>query len=374
MKVFLTDAHYKHTLAATRSLGEKNIYVVAGSSSRPAQSFYSKYCREQVVYPDPRDEEPFINFMLRYVKEHETDVLLPIGWVATTVLSKYKKEFLQYTKLPVADWDLMKIACNKNMTYELAGKLGIKMPKIYENAEEIERFPVVVKGNQESGHIRYVNSSIELSEINISDSTLQEYIPGEGYGVFSLFNAGQARAVFMHKRIREYPITGGPSTAAESVYDSELKDLGLKLLKSLNWHGVAMVEFKKDNRDKEFKLMEINPKFWGSLDLAIASGVDFPYLTVKMAVEGDVEFDSRYNIGIEFRWPFPDDVLHVLSKPSSIGAFIGDFFRKNVRSNILLDDLKPNLFQLYITFRGIVSYALKRRKAKYPHGIPRVNP
>lgn len=67
----------------------------------------------------------------------------------------------------------------------------------------------------------------------------------------------------MHKRMREYPITGGSSTAAESMYDPELRDLGLTLLKALDWHGVAMVEFKKDSRDGKYKLMEINPKFWG---------------------------------------------------------------------------------------------------------------
>jgi predicted ATP-grasp superfamily ATP-dependent carboligase len=78
----------------------------------------------------------------------------------------------------------------------------------------------------------------------------------------------------MHRRIREYPITGGASTAAESFYDPALRDLRLTLLRALNWHGVAMVEFKKDQRDGTHKL--INAKFWGSLDLAIAAGVDFP--------------------------------------------------------------------------------------------------
>ena len=88
----------------------------------------------------------------------------------------------------------------------------------------------------------------------------------------------------MHRRIRERLVMGGPSTCAESVYDSKLLDYGLRVLKNLKWHGVAMVEFKKDSIDGEFKLMEINPKFWGSLDLAIASGVDFPYLLYNMTI------------------------------------------------------------------------------------------
>ena len=113
MKVFITDASYKHTLGAIRSLGKKNIYMIAGSSSKYAESFYSKYCRERVVYPSPRNEEQFVAFMLRYVRDNKIDVLLPIGYLTTTVLSKHKDEFCRYTKLPVADWNSMKIACSK---------------------------------------------------------------------------------------------------------------------------------------------------------------------------------------------------------------------------------------------------------------------
>ena len=67
----------------------------------------------------------------------------------------------------------------------------------------------------------------------------------------------------MHRRLREYPVTGGPSALAESIYDPMLMEQGLKLLDNLQWHGVAMVEFKKDERTGRYVLMEINPKFCG---------------------------------------------------------------------------------------------------------------
>ena len=118
MKVFITDASYKHTLGAIRSLGKKGIYIIAGSSSKYAQSFYSKYCAEKVIYPNPRNENQFAKYMLRYVKENKIDVLLPIGYLTTVVLSKYKDEFCQYTKLPIANWDSMERACNKDKTIE----------------------------------------------------------------------------------------------------------------------------------------------------------------------------------------------------------------------------------------------------------------
>ena len=373
MKVFITDAGYKHTLGAVRALGKRGIYVIAGSSYKHSQSFYSKYCKKRVIYPDARKEDEFINFMLNYIRNNGIDVLHPIGYFATTVLSKHKDKFSPYIRIPIADYDSMKIASDKYRTMELAKNLGIKIPKMFdENDDTIENFPVVIKGLKESaGSIHYVNSFKELSKFKTEDSIVQEYIPGEGYGFFALFNKGKVRAIFMHRRVREYPITGGPSTVAESIYDEKLKELGLKLLESLNWHGVAMVEFKKDARDGEFKLMEINPKFWGSLDLAIASGVDFPYLAVKMAVDGDIEPVFEYETGIKFRWLFPDDFLHLFANPSSVKAFIIDFFAKNTKNNICLSDIKPNLFQVYDASFTIISH-IKNRNLKYPHGKPEV--
>ena len=371
MKVLITDADYKHTLGAVRALGQKGIYVIAGSSSKRSQSFYSKYCKKRVVYPDPKKEDEFVDFMLNYVKSNKMDVLLPIGYLTTTVLSKHKDEFSPYIKIPIADWDSMKIASDKYRTMELAKNLGVKIPKMFDENDKIEKFPVVIKGLKESGRIRYANSFKELSKLKTEESIVQEYIPGNGYGFFALFNKGKVRAIFMHKRVREYPITGGSSTVAESIYDPELKALGLKLLESLNWHGVAMVEFKKDFRDGEFKLMEINPKFWGSLDLAIVSGVDFPYLAVKMAMDGDVEPVFEYKTEIKFRWLFPDDFLHLLAKPSSAKSFIIDFFDKNTKNNIWLSDIKPNLFQVYGASLTVIS-RIKNRNLKYPHGKPEV--
>lgn len=368
-KVFITDAGYKHTLGAVRSLGKKGFYVIAGAPGKHAQSFYSKYCNESVIYPDPRDERRFIDFLLEYFQKNKVDVLLPIGYLATVAISKYKDELLSYTKIPVADYQSMQIASDKYRTMEMARELGIPTPREYSSIDDVGTYPIVAKGIYESGQVRYINSAEELNRISLSNHILQEYIPGEGFGFYALFNKGEVRAIFMHKRIREYPITGGSSTAAESTYDLELKVLGLTLLKALDWHGVAMVEFKKDSRDGKYKLMEINPKFWGSLDLSIASGVDFPYLTVMMALEGDIQPVLDYNRDVKFRWPFPDDILHMLANPKSAKHAIRDIFDKKAKSNIVLDDIKPNLFQLYQTGIVVLQH-IRDGDLKYPHGKP----
>ncbi len=104
---------------------------------------------------------------------------------------------------------------------------------------------------------------------------------------------------------------------ARSFYDPELQSIGIRILKKLNWHGVAMVEFKKDAKSGEYKLIEINPKFWGSLGLAIASGVDFPYLASKMCMEGDIEPVYDYDRNLIYRWILPDLIYSLSSRSIS---------------------------------------------------------
>jgi predicted ATP-grasp superfamily ATP-dependent carboligase len=113
-----------------------------------------------------------------------------------------------------------------------------------------------------------------------------------------------------------YPVQGGPSTLREGVEHPQIMELGLSLFKSLNWAGVGMVEFKVDPRDGIPKLMELNPRFWGSLQLAIVSGVDFPYLILRMARGESFEPILRYNVGKRCRWLLLGDILHFLNNPN----------------------------------------------------------
>ena len=164
-------------------------------------------------------------------------------------------------------------------------------------------------------------------------------------GVEALFNyQSEPRAVFVHRRLREYPMSGGPSTLRESVAAPELAELGVKLLRAMNWQGVAMVEFKVDPRDGVPKLMEVNPKFWGSIALPIAAGIDFPFLLYRLATEGDVPPVATYQTGVQCRWLIPGDILHFLYNPQRFTLHPSFFqFRKDGLYYDLLDrdDLGP---------------------------------
>jgi predicted ATP-grasp superfamily ATP-dependent carboligase len=370
MKVLVTDAEHKSALAAIRSLGRHGAHVVAGSERRLARGFVSAYSAERLRYPPPEHEEEFVAFLIDAARHRGLDVVLPVGDAANRVLAKHRERVVPHVALPVASWPAMRIASSKQLTLPFAEALGVGVPRDYPTAADVDTFPVVVKRSSGAGWVRYANDRAELQAIDVDGAVIQEWIPGDGYGFFALFEGGRERAVFMHRRIREYPATGGASTAAESIEDPELEELGLRLLGALDWHGLAMVEFKKDRRDGRFKLMEINPKLWGSLDLSIAAGVDFPWLAVQMARGGlDGAPPPPYRSGVRFRWVF-DDVLHLAARPSSLRAFLGDFRDPAVQQDLPADDVRPALFDAAKT-----AVVLARRGAggtlRHPHGQPR---
>ena len=366
--VLVLDAENRNALAAIRSLGRRGVTVVAGSKRRLARGFLSKYSAHSIVYPSPEEHEAgFVTFIQYAVDRFGIDVVLPIGDTSARTLSKHKDMLSRQVAIPVADWRAMRIASDKRETFSLAAEMGVPAPVTYASKRDVRNFPVVVKRSKGTGGVHYVNNVAELACMDASAAVIQEYIPGEGYGFFALFEHGTERAIFMHRRVREYPITGGPSTAAESVHIEDLLESGLALLRALQWHGVAMVEFKKDERDSQYKLMEINPKFWGSLDLSIAAGVDFPWLAVKMALGTLDESVETYRTGVRFHWVF-DDLMHLAARPSSFRDVLSDF-RNGVANDLCVDDLKPAAFD------GVKTIALLLRRVtqgrlRYPHGVP----
>lgn len=361
MRVLLTDGNYKHTLGAVRSLGKQGVDVGVVSHIPCSISFYSRYCKSSHSAPDPKKDPSYAQRVLDIVKKDHYDVLLPISYAAVMQLSGIRDELEDYVHLPIADPAALDLAGHKDETVKIAEKVGVRVPKTYyprsvpevrELAREL-RYPIVVKGAEEAGYVGYANTPEELisrfSSISKYLPIVQEYIPGDGYGFFALYNHGEPRAIFMHRRIREYPVTGGPSTCAESVFDPDLKRCGLAMLNELHWHGVAMVEFKKDARTGEYVLMEINPKFWGSLDLAIASGVDFPYLACKMAIDSDIEPVFEYQVGTRFRWLFPGELFHAMTNPRAIPQIAREFFDGRTRSDVEPADIVPNVVEIGMT-------------------------
>ena len=97
--------------------------------------------------------------------------------------------------------------------------------------------------------------------------------------------------------------------------------------------------------------MEINPKFWGSLELSIQSGMDFPYIAYNIALgNAEIVRQMNYRKGVLFRWPFPGEFLYAL-ETCQFPSFISNFFRHSYTDDVRISDPAPLLPQLISTFR-----------------------
>jgi predicted ATP-grasp superfamily ATP-dependent carboligase len=291
-------------------------------------------------------------------------LVLPMTEATTSVISTNREQFRAVgARLVLPEHcDLLR-AFDKGQTTALAQSLGIATPKTYtvSSFEELKeasgqiRFPAVLKpkaSHEQStdgavritGRPKYASDNRTLmaafTEMRqyCSVVLVQEFVEGTGTGYFALMNHGELRAEFAHRRIRDVHPTGSGSALRESILPHpEIREKSLSLLRALNWHGVAMVEFRlRANNVPVF--LEINGRFWNSLPLACFAGVAFPVLLSHMAEFGDVDPPGAYRIGIRCRW-LVGDLRHLVGVWRGAPAgFPGEFPK---RLQTLLSELTP---------------------------------
>jgi predicted ATP-grasp superfamily ATP-dependent carboligase len=342
-KVIVTDSSERTALAVIRSLGRRGIEVVAADSISFNMGFLSKYCSRRIIYPLPqKNKSKFIDALLSLVKNEKFDLLIPITDFTMIPILERRDEIEEHVKVAAPPYKTAIEAFDKAQTIKIAEEHGIPCPRTFflndikdtkEVAESI-RYPAVIKPRMKvlwigEGAItlkvtsrNYAYSSIDLitkyarmmsqlGRFNIPDNFFlaQEFVDGQGYGVEVLIHDSELKAIFIHRRLREYPITGGASTLRVSVKNEKIKKYALDMLSAMGWQGVAMVEFKLDEKNNDAWLLEVNGRFWGSLPLAISAGVDFPYLLYKTMMGENVAPCYSYRVGVTQRWLIPGDLL-----------------------------------------------------------------
>lgn len=374
MKVLVTDGSYEHTLAIIRYLGRLGIDVCAVGESRSTPSFRSKYCHEGIVGPNPWLEREYVEFLQSQVKQGAFDVLIPVGYRTTSVVARHRRDLEGLVKIVLPDQNSLELALDKRKTYALAQGIGIPYPQtVYPQSlvemESMSRgleYPVVIKGLLEAGGqlVRYPSSHQELvrlyrsmcGENNLYGETLpmiQEYVRGDTtYSFCGLYQEGVCKRVFMFKEIRSVPVRGGSASYAESFYDPTLKEYGMRLLDSLKWHGVANIEFRQEKSTGKLKLMEINPKFWASLEVALRSGVNFPYDVIQIAMGKEVPYSEEYERGLRFHFPLSRELMHIRENPRALPRVILDCLNPRVKSNVWLRDFSPHA---YVMWRAMIT-------------------
>jgi predicted ATP-grasp superfamily ATP-dependent carboligase len=358
--VLVTDSRYKHSLATIRSLGREGLDI-ATMSDRFSPSSFSKYSKKSFK------RKNFLEDLINIIEENDIQVIIPIGYHSNIICSQNKAKINKKSKVLISNFRELEIASDKAKMADFFKKLKIPQPKtwIIEKKSDSGHINIkkdlVIKSSQEmkGKKVEYLKGKRDLKRIIsrrlvYGTQIVQERIRGFGCGYFALCKNGRVLADFQHKRIRQYPSSGGVSSFSESFYDSRLENYGKKILKGLKWNGIAMIEFIFDEETKDFKAIEINPKFWGSLDLAIESGVNFPYL-YYLAAKGEKFKKPRYHLGVKFQWVLPEDTLRIKTskdKRSAKKEWRRDLSNKEIKKDIsyIFNDPLPTIIRMLSTF------------------------
>lgn len=339
MRAFVTDGDQRPTLAITRSLGRRGVSVLVGEERPASLASASRYCAGHVTYPSPyREPEAFRRFLADFVRRERVAVVVPVSDVTTSSVCLVQDALRPHAGVaapPLPAFDLM---TDKTSALQAALRCGIPIPGTHyvdgigalgRIAGRVE-YPAVVKpvrsriptdGGWVAAGVHYASGEAELWRLYERvpylasyPSLIQQRIVGPGLGMFVLFDRGELLTAFAHRRLREKPPSGGVSVLCESVaVERRLADDAIRLLGPLGWHGVAMLEYKQDRASGRRFLIEVNGRFWGSLQLAVDAGVDFPYLSYQLALGRRPLVPATYRVGVKNRWLL-GDLDHLLSR------------------------------------------------------------
>jgi len=371
--VLILDSNQRSSLAVTRSLGMHGISVINADSSSTSLSGCSKYSNSYHNYPDPKSyPKEFISSLIRLTEINDIGMIIPMTELSTTLLLENRSSFSNIS-IPFPELDKIDLLANKCSLMRLATELNIPTPDTYYATPDDEvdlnsfTYPIILKPGKSwlLDDEKWIHTTVQLAEnidkaksilntdraFKIYPFMIQECIQGEGQAVFALYNHGKAIAFFSHRRLREKPPWGGVSVLSESIeIDPTMLKHAKSLLDKAHWHGIAMVEFKVSENGTPY-LMEVNTRFWGSLQLSIDAGIDFPWLLYQTANDKALEAIIDYKIGKRLRWLLGDlDSLYLTLRdksgnyPSKIKACLQfatpDWFRTKHEVNRWYD-LRP---------------------------------
>jgi predicted ATP-grasp superfamily ATP-dependent carboligase len=338
--VLILDGHTNQALACVRSLGRAGYRALVASHRRSPLAAWSRYCRscfrlrgETIeAYAEARS----------WAHKQGVTIVLPLTERACVLCNAERQRWEECgTTVGCGLDEMLRGAFDKALTLCRAEACGVSIPPTYSPmsfqecraAADAVGFPCVVKprwSNAWDGTSflpthspSYVNTSgdFDIAVLSLKQGDywplIQGFVPGQGRGVFALCDHGRAVAWFAHERLRDVKPTGSGSSLRRSIpLEPRLREPAERLLSELEWHGPAMVEFRDDGIHPPC-LMEVNGRFWGSLQLSIDAGTDFPNLWVSILNGKSIEPSVTYTEGLTLRWLCGDvkRFLYILGGP-----------------------------------------------------------
>lgn len=388
--VLVLDAEQRSSLAVVRSLAQQGVCVHVAGISSDTLAGSSRFTTSRRQYPDPQNQPAaFVKWVEETIDDLGGAKVFPLTDVTTMLLAS-DPGTPRAGKMLCAPRDAYESVTDKSRLTQLALEVGVQIPatRMAATRAQIEEyalrgpFPLILKPARSRVLLagRIVSTAVAIARspsdvqtfldkqtwLDTMPCLIQEFIPGHGAGVFGFYRDGEPLAWFAHRRIREKPPQGGVSVLSESTtIDARLRDAAERLLTHVKWDGAAMVEFRIGENGIPY-LMEINGRLWGSLQLAIDSGIDFPALIYRATQSGTIQASSSYEVGRRLRW-FMGDVDNLLlelrgkglartptSRLRAIARFAATTLDPRAHNEIFrFRDVKPAIFELRNWFAAL---------------------
>lgn len=360
------------TIGVARSLGRHGIPVwLLGNHPHPR---FSRYVQRSFSWPGP-DSKNGVASILDIATRYDLNgwVLLATGDEDMRMIAQNHATFASQFRVTTAGWDTIRWIYDKRLTYERAASLGIDCPSTFYpgDLDEVRRlncrFPVILKPAYRKGVNAFIrakawkaddrNALVSLYQraaalVGNEAIIIQEWIPGSGNSQFSyagLWNRGDAIVSLVARRTRQYPLNfGRSSTFVETVEQDQVDNLACRFLKSLDYTGVVEVEFKYDQRDRQYKLLDVNGRFWTWCGLGGLAGVDFPYLAWRQAL-GQTISPGRARTGVAWMYTSRDIIAafqEMFRGTLNVSNYLAGFRQPLVFVNFALDDPLPAIAEL----------------------------
>jgi protein-tyrosine-phosphatase/predicted ATP-grasp superfamily ATP-dependent carboligase len=301
-RVLVLDGHSRAAVETVQALGRAGIVVDVCSERSESLAFQSRYARRCFHQPSSVDVEEFTVWLRLMDEEGDYALIVPSTETSLIGLNSLPETNPLRVKAVVPSKRALDVSLDKHRTWELARRLGVRVPDgvLIHSVDELppaESFPVVLKPIRSKVNLGERIFTLEVAIVHSEKKRIaylrtwlphtpvlqQSYVRGQGIGVALLYDRGRKVWHFAHERIHELPLSGGASSYRKSIAaGGELLAASETLMDALQWHGVAMVEYKR-RPDGSYCLMEINPRLWGSLALAIDAGVNFPLGLLSVA-------------------------------------------------------------------------------------------
>lgn len=362
ISVLLPDGESAFSLKTLRCLALKpNIESFILSSNKWDPIRFSRFQKGFYHHNASGFDERRLQSIIDLAHTIRPDIILPIEHHTIRLLSTYREKITAIAALPpLASPDAIDTAGDKWLLANLLKREQIPFPDtvfvqkdgpIPEDALKHLDYPVLSKPLGEdsgSGIVlleNYNNLINHLQNARFGNIIVQSFIQGHDVDCSVLCKDGEIKAYTIQKGVASGRERFSPPSVVDFIQENEILEHTKKLMRALNWSGVAHIDFRYDSTKNIHRVLEVNPRFWGSVIASVSAGVNFPYLACLLALKQDFEIPDYKQI----RYVKPEVLAKLLMKK----IFMGDRTVRSVKESGIfyaLSDLGPETFKYVQNF------------------------